>query len=127
MKIILLYVVGILFFFSAFSGGSIGMKKVNLFIAITLFVWSYIEMEMITVRNHAELKRKMAEQLKKIPHTVSFIAPDYLSALLLDNKTETFYMIHKNKKETKLEIKAVPFLQIYEVAIEEDKKIVSFI
>lgn len=127
MRLLLSYLLGSIFFFLAFSMESPGMKKINLYIAIGLFIWGYIEWVIDENRRDAENNRKTKELLTRIPHTQNIVSSEYLNALLLDENSNSLYVAKKEKIDSDFDVKKCQFNQLYEVAIVEDKNIFSLI
>ncbi|MBK3493767.1 hypothetical protein JFL43_02605 [Viridibacillus sp. YIM B01967] len=126
MKIVLLFVFSVVSFFLSFSMVTFETKGLCLVLSITLFVWSSIERKMEKERINAEMKRKSEELLQAIPHTQFTLAPDYLSALLLDERTNTVYVAYREELDSGFERKEYQFSEIFEAAIVEDEDILSF-
>ena len=121
--ILLLYVIGIIWFFIAYLVKSTIVTGICIFIALGMFTWAYVERKNEAARIDAERRRISEEALARIPHTQYFLSTDYLSALLLCEMTKKFYLAKRDEDQHQFEIKEYTFNQLLEVAIEEDDTI----
>lgn len=67
-----------------------------------------------------EMKEASEEELMAIPHTHCIISNDCLNALLLNELTNTLFLVSRENLEEDLIKKEISFNKIYEVAIVED-------
>lgn len=123
--ILLLYFVGIIWIFIAYLVKSTVVTGICIIIALGVFIWANVERKNATDRRDAERRRTSEEALAHILHTQYFLATDYLSALLINEDTQKFYMAKREEGHPQFEIKEFAFNQILEVAIEEDETTLS--
>ena len=111
------------------SGASTG-RTIYLFIAIGIFVWGFQGYSRQKIRSNKaikEKKRKSEAAFKAIPHTHYILTDDYLSALLINEESNLLYIASKEELDEEMKLKEYRFDQILEVAIVEDKKVLSHI
>lgn len=114
----------------AYSVGASAGRAIYLFIAIGLFIWAfqgYSRERLQSKRVIQGKKRKSEAAFKAIPHTHFVLTDDYLSALLINEHTDTLSIASKEDLDEEMKRKDYRFDQIIEVAIVEDKKILSHI
>lgn len=72
-----------------------------------------------------EMKEASEEELMAIPHTHCIISNDCLNALLLNELTNTLFLVSREDLEEDLITKEISFNKIYEVAIVEDEMYIA--
>ncbi|MFJ8101766.1 MULTISPECIES: hypothetical protein [unclassified Lysinibacillus] len=72
-----------------------------------------------------EMKEASEEELMAIPHTHCIISNDCLNALLLNEPTNTLFLVSREDLEEDLIKKEISFNKIYEVAIVEDEMYIA--
>ncbi|MEY9972377.1 hypothetical protein ABH966_002751 [Lysinibacillus sp. RC46] len=72
-----------------------------------------------------EMKEASEEELMAIPHTHCIISNDCLNALLLNEPTNTLFLVSREDLEEDLIKKEISFNKIYEVAIVEDEMFIA--
>ncbi|MFC9541222.1 hypothetical protein ACFTQ7_15210 [Lysinibacillus sp. NPDC056959] len=83
-------------------------------------IFRYVKERFIYINTLNEMKEASEEELMAIPHTQCIISNDCLSALLLNEPTNTLILASREDLEEDLIKKEIPFGKIYEVAIVED-------
>jgi len=83
-------------------------------------IFRYVKERFIYINTLNEMKEVSEEELMAIPHTQCIISNDCLSALLLNEPTNTLILVSREDLEEDLKKKEIPFNKIYEVAIVED-------
>lgn len=83
-------------------------------------IFRYVKERFIYINTLNEMKEASEEELMAIPHTQCIISNDCLSALLLNEPTNTLILASREDLEEDLIKKEIPFEKIYEVAIVED-------
>lgn len=83
-------------------------------------LFRYVKERFIYINTLNEMKEASEEELMAIPHTQCIISNDCLSALLLNEPTNTLILASREDLEEDLIKKEIPFEKIYEVAIVED-------
>lgn len=125
----LLLLSAVYFVLASAAGASAG-RAIYLFIAIGIFIWGFqgYSRQKIKSKRAIEEKKRMSEaSFKAIPHTHYILTDDYLSALLINEETDTLSIASKEELDEKMKRKDFRFNQIIEVAIVEDKKVLSHI
>ena len=72
-----------------------------------------------------EMKEASEEELMAIPHTHCIMSNDCLNALLLNEPTNTLFLVSREDLEDDLIKKEISFNKIYEVAIVEDEMYIA--
>lgn len=125
MKVVIIVVLSITYFFLAFSVNSIVPARIFLFLAIALFVWGYLEYRKEINRREEEWRRETEKELMKFPHSQYTVSPDYLRALLLDEQKNRVFIVEKKDYDDEFKGKEVQFHEIYEAALVEDDNIIT--
>jgi len=85
----------------------------------------YVKERSIYISWLNEMQDASEEELMAIPHTHCIISDDCLSALLLNEPTNTLFLASREDLEEELIKKEIPFNKIYEVAIVEDEMYIA--
>lgn len=125
LKIILIVILSIIYFFLAFSVDHIVPARIFLFLAIALFIWGYFEYRKENIRREDELIEETEKEIEQFPHTQRIVSDDYLTALLLDEQNNKVCILKKEAYDEKFKEIEVDFHQLYEAAIVEDGKILT--
>ena len=100
----------------AFNSGKV------IFVIITLGVgawWLYELKKEVEKRNEAILNETI-QKVEQHPHTRYIISSDYLSALMLDERTDTLRILEREQIDEDFDKKEFDFKELYEIAIVED-------
>ncbi|HWL25076.1 MAG TPA: hypothetical protein VNR38_15240 [Ureibacillus sp.] len=117
-----IFLLGIAFFILAFFLEPLLMVGSYLLISFIMFLWGYIELKKEMDKRSEEEMETIEDLLKDIPHTKSTLSEDLLSSLLLDERTNTFYVANREGTDLEFEYKSFPFSKLLEVAVLEDGK-----
>lgn len=123
MKTFFLLFLGTIYVLLANSVETAIFRKVYFLIGLGLViagVFRYVKERFIYIHTLNEMKEASEEELMAIPHTHCIISNDCLSALLLNEPTNTLIFVSREELEDALIKKEIPFNKIYEVAIVED-------
>ncbi|KOS59948.1 hypothetical protein FJQ98_22935 [Lysinibacillus agricola] len=85
----------------------------------------YVKKRHIFISRLNEMKDASEEELMAIPHTHCIISNDCLSALLLNEPTNTLFFASREDLDEELIKKEILFNKIYEVAIVEDEMYIA--
>lgn len=124
MKTFFLIFLGIIYLLLANSVETAILSKVYFLIGLGLIIVGiirYVKERYIYINTLNEMKEASEEELMAIPHTHCIISNDCLSALLLNEPTNTLFLVSREDLEEDLNKKEIPFDKIYEVAIVEDE------
>lgn len=122
MKLLLIFIVGLLFFVFTFIVKTIGAKLVCLFIAFFLYKWGSHQIKLIEKNNEETIKKETEELLGEFTHSQSIISPDYLNAILLDEASQTLFIVNREDTDSGFDVREYLFNEIFETSIEEDGK-----
>ena len=125
--ILLLYLLCIIWFVIAFLVKSPLVTGLCILVAIGMYIWANIERKNEDIRKDAAKKRKSEQDLAQIPHTQKTLSTDYLTALLINENINRLYIASKENYDSLFEIKEYAFNEILEVAIVEDKNLLSLL
>ncbi|MGE7999026.1 hypothetical protein ACQKOF_10165 [Lysinibacillus sp. NPDC093190] len=128
MKTFFLIFLGMIYLLLANSVETAIFSKVYFFIGLGLVIVGiirYIKERYIYINTLNEMKEASEEELMAIPHTHCIISHDCLSALLLNEPTNTLFLVSREGLEEDLIKKEIPFNKIYEVAIVEDEMYIA--
>lgn len=118
-----IFLLGIAFFILAFFLGPLLMVGSYLLISFIMFLWGYIELKKEMDKSKEEDIEYTRKMLNEIPHTKATLSEDLLTSLLIDEKTNTFYVANREDIEEEFNYKSFPFSKLLEVAILEDGKV----
>lgn len=125
MKIVIIVILSVVYFFLAFSVSSIMPARIFLFLAVALFIWGYLEYRKEMSRQEEEWRRETEKELLKFPHSQCTVSSDYLRALLLDEQNNRVFIVEKKDYDEEFKGKEVKFHEIYEAALVEDNNIIT--
>ncbi|MEY9978907.1 hypothetical protein [Lysinibacillus sp. RC79] len=128
MKTFFLIFLGMIYLLLANSVETAIFSKVYFLIGLGLVIVGiirYIKERYIYINTLNEMKEASEEELMAIPHTHCIISHDCLSALLLNEPTNTLFLVSREDLEEDLIKKEIPFNKIYEVAIVEDEMYIA--
>ncbi|MGE7696417.1 hypothetical protein ACQKNC_20365 [Lysinibacillus sp. NPDC094177] len=128
MKTFFLLCLGIIYLLLANSVETAIFSKVYSLIGLGLLIAGvirYVKERYIYINELNELKEASEEELLAIPHTHCIISNDCLSALLLNEPSNTLFLVSREDLEEELIKKEIPFNKIYEVAIVEDEMYIA--
>ncbi len=114
----------------AYAAGASAGRTIYLLFAIGIFIWGfqgYSRQKLKSQKAIQEKKRNSEAAYKAIPHTHYILTDDYLSALLINEETNLLYIASKEELDEEMKLKQYSFNQIIEVAIVEDKRVLSHI
>ncbi|MEQ6356611.1 hypothetical protein ABNX05_18465 [Lysinibacillus sp. M3] len=123
MKTFFILFLGMIYILLANSVETAIFSKVYFLIGLGLVIagiFRYVKERFIYINTLNEMKEASEEELMAIPHTQCIISNDCLSALLLNEPTNTLILASREDLEKDLIKKEIPFGKIYEVAIVED-------
>ncbi|MGE8036515.1 hypothetical protein B1B04_17390 [Lysinibacillus sp. KCTC 33748] len=123
MKTFFILFLGMIYILLANSVETAIFSKVYFVIGLGLVIagiFRYVKERFIYINTLNEMKEASEEELMAIPHTQCIISNDCLSALLLNEPTNTLILASREDLEEDLIKKEIPFEKIYEVAIVED-------
>lgn len=123
MKTFFILFLGMIYILLANSVETAILSKVYFLIGLGLVIagiFRYVKERFIYINTLNEMKEASEEELMAIPHTQCIISNDCLSALLLNEPTNTLILASREDLEEDLIKKEIPFEKIYEVAIVED-------
>ncbi|KOP79485.1 hypothetical protein AMS59_06955 [Lysinibacillus sp. FJAT-14745] len=128
MKTFFLIFLGMIYLLLAKSVETAIFSKVYLLIGLGLVIVGiirYVKERYIYINTLNEMKEASEVELLAIPHTHCIISNDCLSALLLNEPTNTLFLVSRENLEEDLIKKEIPFNKIYEVAIVEDEMYIA--
>ncbi|MFB7160130.1 hypothetical protein [Lysinibacillus sp. NPDC056232] len=123
MKTFFLLFLGMIYVLLANSVETAIFSKIYWLIGLGLVIVGiirYVKERYIYINELNEMKEASEEELMAIPHTQCIISNDCLSALLLNEPTNTLFLVSREDLDQNLIKKEIPFNKIYEVAIVED-------
>ncbi|MFE3575754.1 hypothetical protein [Lysinibacillus sp. NPDC059133] len=123
MKTFFLLFLGMIYVLLANSVETAIFSKIYWLIGLGLVIAGiirYVKERYIYINELNEMKEASEEELMAIPHTQCIISNDCLSALLLNEPTNTLFLVSREDLDENLIKKEIPFNKIYEVAIVED-------
>ncbi len=123
MKTFFILFLGMIYILLANSVETAIFSKAYFLIGLGLVLaglFRYVKERFIYINTLNEMKEASEEELMAIPHTQCIISNDCLSALLLNEPTNTLILASREDLEEDLIKKEIPFEKIYEVAIVED-------
>lgn len=123
MKTFFILFLGMIYILLANSVETAIFSKAYFLIGLGLVIagiFRYVKERFIYINTLNEMKEASEEELMAIPHTQCIISNDCLSALLLNEPTNTLILASREDLEEDLIKKEIPFEKIYEVAIVED-------
>ena len=128
MKTFFLIFLGMIYFVLAKSVETAIVSNVFFLIGIGLLIAGiirYVKERSMYLNRLNEMQEASEEELMAIPHTHCIISNDCLSALLLNEPTNTLFLVKREDLEEELIKKEIPFNKIYEVAIVEDEMYIA--
>jgi len=106
----------VVYLFLAFKTGS----TLFFIIAVGLGIWwLYVLNKDINKRNEALLNETI-QKVEQHPHTRYIISSDYLSALMLDEYSNTLRILEREEVDEEFDKREFDFEELYEIAIVED-------
>ncbi|KMY28539.1 hypothetical protein ACZ11_22525 [Lysinibacillus xylanilyticus] len=128
MKTFFLLFLGMIYLLLAKSVETAIFSNVYFLIGIGLLIAGiirFIKEQYIYNNRLNEMKEASEEELMAIPHTHCIISNDCLNALLLNEPTNTLFLVSREDLEEDLIKKEISFNKIYEVAIVEDEMFIA--
>ncbi|MFJ7890932.1 hypothetical protein ACIQYL_23070 [Lysinibacillus xylanilyticus] len=128
MKTFFLLFLGIIYLLLAKSVETAIFSNVYFLIGIGLLIAGiirFLKEQYISNNRLNEMKEASEEELMAIPHTHCIISNDCLNALLLNEPTNTLFLVSREDLEEDLIKKEISFNKIYEVAIVEDEMYIA--
>ncbi|MGE7930015.1 hypothetical protein [Lysinibacillus xylanilyticus] len=128
MKTFFLLFLGMIYLLLAKSVETAIFSNVYFLIGIGLLIAGiirFIKEQYIYNNRLNEMKEASEEELVAIPHTHCVISNDCLNALLLNEPTNTLFLLSREDLEEDLIKKEISFNKIYEVAIVEDEMYIA--
>ncbi|MGE7675364.1 hypothetical protein ACQKMV_17565 [Lysinibacillus sp. NPDC094403] len=128
MKTFFLFFLGMIYLLLAKSVETATFSNVYFLIGLGLLIAGvirYVKERYIYFNELNEMKEVSEEELMAIPHTHCIISNDCLSALLLNEPSNTLFLVSREDLEEELIKKEIPFNKIYEVAIVEDEMYIA--
>lgn len=106
----------VVYLFLAFKSGS----TLYLIVAIVLGAWWLYELNKDVKKRSEALLNETVQKVEQHPHTRYIISPDYLSALMLDEYSNTLRILEREHIDDDFDKKEFDFDELYEIAIVED-------
>ncbi|MDN4495076.1 hypothetical protein [Ureibacillus aquaedulcis] len=106
----------VVYLFLAFKTGS----TLYLIVAVGLGAWWLYELNKDVKKRSEALLNETIQKVEQHPHTRYIIASDYLSALMLDENSNTFRILEREEIDEDFDKKEYDFEELYEIAIIED-------
>jgi hypothetical protein len=128
MKTFFLLFLGMIYLLLAKSVETAIFSKVYFFIGLGLLIAGiirFVKEQYVSNNRLNEMKEASEEELMAIPHTHCIISNDCLNALLLNEPTNTLFLVSREDLEEDLISKEISFNKIYEVAIVEDEMYIA--
>ncbi|WP_134025676.1 hypothetical protein [Lysinibacillus sp. YR326] len=128
MKTFFLLFLGIIYLLLAKSVETAIFSNVYFLIGLGLLIAGiirFVKEQYISNNRLNEMKEASEEELMAIPHTHCIISNDCLNALLLNEPTNTLFLVSREDLEEDLIKKEISFNKIYEVAIVEDEMYIA--
>jgi hypothetical protein len=128
MKTFFLLFLGMIYLVLAKSVETAILSNVYFLIGLGLLIAGiirYVKERYIYDNRLNEMKEASEEELLAIPHTHCIISNDCLNALLLNEPTNTLFLVSREDLEEDLIKKEISFNKIYEVAIVEDEMYIA--
>lgn len=128
MKTFFLLFLGMIYLLLAKSVETAIFSNVYVLIGLGLFITGiirFVKEQYIYNNRLNEMKEASEEELMAIPHTHCIISNDCLNALLLNEPTNTLFLVSREDLEEDLIKKEISFNKIYEVAIVEDEMYIA--
>ena len=128
MKTFFLLFLGMIYLLLAKSVETAIFSNVYFLIGLGLLIAGiirFLKEQYISNNRLNEMKEASEEELMAIPHTHCIISNDCLNALLLNEPTNTLFLVSREDLEEDLIKKEISFYKIYEVAIVEDEMYIA--
>ncbi len=128
MKTFFLLLLGMIYLLLAKSVETAIFSNVYFLIGLGLLIAGiirYVKERYIYINRLNEWLEASEEELMAIPHTHCIISNDCLNALLLNEPTNTLFLVSREDLEEDLIKKEISFNKIYEVAIVEDEMYIA--
>ncbi|MFJ7186751.1 hypothetical protein [Lysinibacillus xylanilyticus] len=128
MKTFFLLFLGMIYLLLAKSVETAIFSKVYFLIGLGLLIAGiirFVKEQYISNNRLNEMKEASEVELMAIPHTHCIISNDCLNALLLNEPTNTLFLVSREDLEEDLIKKEISFNKIYEVAIVEDEMYIA--
>ncbi|MFJ8520214.1 hypothetical protein [Lysinibacillus xylanilyticus] len=128
MKTFFLLFLGMIYLLLAKSVETAIFSNVYFLIGLGLLIAGiirFLKEQYISNNRLNEMKAASEEELMAIPHTHCIISNDCLNALLLNEPTNTLFLVSREDLEEDLIKKEISFNKIYEVAIVEDEMYIA--
>ncbi len=128
MKTFFLLFLGMIYLLLAKSVETAIFSNVYFLIGLGLLIAGiirFLKEQYISNNRLNEMKEASEEELMAIPHTHCIISNDCLNALLLNEPTNTLFLVSREDLEEDLIKKEISFNKIYEVAIVEDEMYIA--
>lgn len=106
----------VVYLFLAFKTGS----TLYLIIAIGIGAWWLYELNKDAKKRSEALLNETIQKVEQHPHTRYIISSDYLSALMLDENSNTLRILEREEIDEDFDKKEYDFEELYETAIVED-------
>jgi len=106
----------VVYLFLSFKSGN----TLFFIIAVVLGFWWYYEFNKEVKKRNEAILDETIQKVEQHPHTRYIISPDYLSALMLDEQSNTLKILEREEVDEDFDIKEYDFEELYEIAIVED-------
>lgn len=106
----------VVYLFLAFKTGS----TLYLIVAIGIGAWWLYELNKDAKKRSEALLNETIQKVEQHPHTRYIISSDYLSALMLDENSNTLRILEREEIDEDFDKKEYDFEELYETAIVED-------
>ena len=100
----------------AFNSG----KVIFVIITLGLGAWWLYELKKEVEKRNEAISNETIQKVEQHPHTRYIISSDYLSALMLDERTDTLRILEREQVDEDFDKKEFDFKELYEIAIVED-------
>lgn len=118
-----IYLLGVAFLILAFFLESIMMVGSYSLLSLIMLGWGSLELKKEIDKKIEEEMEETEELLSEIPHTRYTLSEDLLTSLLIDEKTNTFYVAKRDYTDEEFDFRAYPFSKLLEVAVLEDGEV----
>lgn len=106
----------VVYLFLAFKTGS----TLFFIIAVGLGIWWLYELNKDINKRNEALLNETIQKVEQHPHTRYIISSDYLSALMLDEYSNTLRILEREEVDEEFDKREFDFEELYEIAIVED-------
>lgn len=106
----------VVYLFLSFKSGS----TLFFIIAVVLGIWWLYELNKEIKKRNEALLNETIQKVEQHPHTRYIISSDYLSALMLDEYSNTLRILEREQIDEDFDKREYDFEELYEIAIVED-------